>query len=147
MDGYASYTGKQKLNATISFFIIIENRFLQNPYKSPSQHLGSQGSASTPIRNPTVHVITNTGRDTGIEIIHRSKFSDSLKALVGTAYEGKANWAVVSSGGGFTDRLTYRCPGYGRGMNAAIPYNDSTPVIQSTLRLQIGAPKRPTAPR
>ena len=54
------------------------------------------------------------------------KTSDSLKALVGTAYEGKAVWAVVSSGGGFTDSVTYRCLGYRRGMNTAIPYNDIT---------------------
>ena len=37
-----------------------------------------------------------TGRDADVEIIHGSKASGSLKALVGTAYGGKAVWAVVS---------------------------------------------------
>ena len=50
----------------------------------------SQGSANTPIRNTTVHGATGAGEDTDIEITHRSKTSDNLKALVGTAYREKA---------------------------------------------------------
>ena len=83
----------------------------------------SQGSANTPIRNTAVHDATNTGEDTDFEIIHESKTSNSLKALIGTAYRRIAVWAAVSSGGDFTDRVIYRCPEYG---NATIPYNDIT---------------------
>ena len=60
------------------------------------------------------------------EIFHVPKTSDSLKALVETAYWGEAVWATVSSGGVLQDRVIYRCPGYGRGMNTAVAYNGTT---------------------
>lgn len=72
----------------------------------------SQESASTPIRNATVHGDTEAGGDADVEFIHESKTSNSLKALVGTAYGDMAVWAAVSSGGGLTDRVTYPCPEY-----------------------------------
>ena len=71
----------------------------------------AHGSNSTPIRNATVRGAAGAEGDADVEIINGSNTSDSLKALVGSAYEGKAVWATVSSGGGLTDRVTYRCPG------------------------------------
>lgn len=95
-------------------------------HSSQERPMPSPGSANTPIRNAAVHGVTGAGGDADVEIIHESKTSNSLKALIGTAYGGKGVWAILSSGGDLTDRVTYRCSGYERGMNIAVPYNDIT---------------------
>ena len=69
-----------------------------------------------------------------VAIIHGSKNSDSLKALVGTAHGGKAVWATVSTSGGSNDRVTYRTPGYGRGKNGAVPFDEITWVQRIYLK-------------
>ena len=68
----------------------------------------SQKPASTPICNAPVHGAAGAGGDVDVEVIHVSKTSNSVKALVGIAYGGRVGWATVSTGGGMNDKITYR---------------------------------------
>ena len=70
----------------------------------------SQGLINTPIRNATVRDAAGVGGNADVELIYGSKNSDTLKALIATAYGGKAVWATVSTGGGMSDSVTYRTP-------------------------------------
>ena len=85
-----------------------------------------QGFINTPSRNATVCGAAGIGRNADVEFIHGSKNSDTLKALIGTAYGRKAVWATVSTGGGMNDRVTYRTPRYGYGKNGAVPFDEIT---------------------